>query len=151
MITQEMTYIDELNEICNRNRGILRAEDVVEYAKNPNTQLHSKFTWDDDEAAHQWRLQQARNIIRVSVVYEKRTNTEIKAFVSMMDDRYEDGGGYRLMTTVLGDKEMRERILLQAKEELLVFKQKYSHLNELAKVFEAIDKIRGEVSPRQEG
>lgn len=141
MVTRTKTYVDELNELCKQNNGILKAEDVVEFAKDPDTELHSKFTWDDDEASHQWRLLQARNIIRVSVIYEKKINQTIKAFVSLKDDRLEDGGGYRLMARVLGDKDMRERLLLQAKEELMDFKEKYSDLTELSSVFEAIDKI----------
>lgn len=141
MVTKTKTYVDELNELCKQNNGILKAEDVVEFARDPDTELHSKFTWDDDEASHQWRLLQARNIIRVSVIYEKKVNQTIKAFVSLKDDRSEEGGGYRLMARVLGDKDMRERLLLQAKEELMDIREKYSELTELSSVFEAIDRI----------
>lgn len=140
---KDRTYVDELNEICKRNRGILRAEDVVEYAADPNTQLHSKFTWDDDEASRLWRLHEARNLIRVAVIYEKKANKEIKAFVSMMDDRTGEGGGYRLTATVLSNADMRQKLLQEAKEELMVFRDKYAMLNELANIFEAINKVFG--------
>jgi len=138
-IAKDRTYVDELNELCKSNGGLLEPEQVVNYAADPSTLLHSKFTWDDDEASHLWRLHQARNLIRVVVTVEKRTNTEIRAFVSLSSDREE--GGYRLMTTVLNNKGMRQQMLEDAKRELILFREKYSMLKELSKVFEAIDSI----------
>lgn len=138
-IAKDRTYVDELSELCKSNGGLLEPEQVVNYAADPSTLLHSKFTWDDDEASHLWRLHQARNLIRVVVTVEKRTNTEIRAFVSLSSDREE--GGYRLMTTVLNNKGMRQQMLEDAKRELILFREKYSMLKELSKVFEAIDSI----------
>lgn len=138
-IAKDRTYVDELNELCQSNGGLLEPEQVVNYAADPSTLLHSRFTWDDDAASHLWRLHQARNLIRVVVTIEKRTNTEIRAFVSLSSDREE--GGYRLMTTVLNNKGMRQQMLEDAKRELVLFREKYSMLKELSKVFEAIDSI----------
>lgn len=44
--------------------GRLTPEAVVEAASDPDSPLHSAFTWDDAEAAHQHRLDQARFLIR---------------------------------------------------------------------------------------
>lgn len=140
-LTVEKTYVDELNEIAKLNDGILRPEDVIEYARNKNTELHSRFNWDDDEAAHLWRLHQARNLIRIVVSYEKHSGKICRAWVSLSPDRDGSGGGYRSMVTVLSNEEMRARLLSDAKEELEVFKEKYSVLKELAKVFEAIESL----------
>lgn len=138
-IVKQRTYVDELNELCQSNGGLLEPEHVVDYAADPNTMLHSKFTWDNDAASHLWRLHQARNLIRVVVTVEKSTQSVIRAFVSLSSDREE--GGYRAMVSVLNNKAMRQQMLEDAKRELIVFRDKYSMLKELSKVFEAIDSI----------
>ena len=65
----EPSVLDELERIAKANGGVLRAEDVVESARNERSPLHASFTWDNDEAAERWRLHQARNLIWVSVQY----------------------------------------------------------------------------------
>ena len=67
--------------------GHLTPEAVVEKARNPNTALHAMFEWDDGEAAEQYRLLQARGLIRRVVVHVTRpTETEtvtVRAFVNV--------------------------------------------------------------------
>jgi hypothetical protein len=48
--------LEEMQQIANAHGGALRPEDVVEFAQNPETALYDCFTWDDKEAARQWRL-----------------------------------------------------------------------------------------------
>jgi len=52
----------ELAKLCSSD-GI-RAADVVAAAQSPDSPLHPCFTWDDSEAAKQWRLEEARALIR---------------------------------------------------------------------------------------
>jgi hypothetical protein len=49
---------------------------VVEAARDPNSPLHSAFTWDDAEAAEQYRLAQARVLLR-RVRVEIETGTRL--------------------------------------------------------------------------
>lgn len=136
---------NELLEI-HQKHGILRPEDVVDYAKNPGTALHSQFEWDDTEAARQYRLEQARRVIRVSVTLIEVDQPETRVYVSLASDRVA-GGGYRPTQTVLSDKEMRSEMLAMARSELKRVREKYKHLTELAKVFEAIDSMEDELVP----
>lgn len=140
-ITKGEAYLRELESIAASHRGHLRAADVVEFAKDPETALHSRFTWDDTEAADRWRLQQARQIIRIAVtMYGDDHPMPFRAFVSLQGDR-QSGNGYRALATVLSDEDLRERLLEQARQELEGFRRKYSALIELSKVFEAIDEV----------
>lgn len=41
----------------------LSAEDLVKEASDPDHACHGEFEWDDTEAAHQFRLHQARTLI----------------------------------------------------------------------------------------
>jgi hypothetical protein len=130
-ILAELEALEELH-------GIVRPEDVVEFARDPSTALHERFEWDDTEAARQHRLWQAREILHVTVRYvgdvEKRP---VRAFVSLGSDRLK-GGGYRGTLRVLDDDQMRMELLLQAKREARQWADRYREFAELAKIREAI-------------
>lgn len=133
-----MSYIDELRALEDAD-GMLMPERVVEFASNPETALHSRFTWDDTEAAKAHRLWQARVLIRVVVREVPNTNTRepIRTYVSLGSDR-KDGGGYRTLVSVMEDDELRAELLAQAKAEARRWADRYRDLVELAKVREEI-------------
>lgn len=66
-----------LRAIARRNGGLLLPEKVLEAAEaDPDSPLRPHFTWDDTEAAHKRRLDEARTLIRsVKVVTETATYT----------------------------------------------------------------------------
>lgn len=127
----------ELRRIAEENGGILQAEAVIDAARKPDSILHDKFTWDDTEAAREYRLWQARQLIRCTVVFETRTETTVRAFVSLSKDRGEDGGGYRETVKVMARADTRAQLLADALAEFEVFERKYAALTELAAVFAA--------------
>jgi hypothetical protein len=64
----------ELKKIEDKSGG-LNPKSVVEAARMKDHPLHSKFTWDDSEAAEKWRLEEARALIasvKVEVEVEER-------------------------------------------------------------------------------
>ena len=140
-MTPKTAILAELEAIQKRHRGLLRPEDVVEFATDPDTALHAQFTWDDDEAAGKWRVHQARNVIRVHVQVIENDSQPVKVWVSLTEDRRQ-GNGYRSMTDVMSDDSRRERLLEQAEKEMNVFVSKYSNLKELASVIAAMKKVR---------
>jgi plasmid replication initiation protein len=61
------------------SEGRLTPESVVAAARDPQSLLHAYFEWDDHAAGEQWRLAQARRLIR-SVRLEITTQTiEVRA------------------------------------------------------------------------
>lgn len=140
-----MTIQEELEAIREEHEGILRAEDVLEFAKNPETSLHKKFTWDDTLAAQQYRLAQARAVIRVNVITPETTGMTVRAYVSMMGDRRLPGGGYRSLSDVMGNQELRRQLLAQAMKEARLWREKYKNLQELSTVFGAIDEAAEDI------
>ena len=135
----------ELDGIAESNNGILKAVDVVEFAKDPKTALHSRFVWDDTQAGHQYRLIQARHIIKqIYVTIPEKENIEYQVFVSMPDDRKNPDGGYRTLVEVMSDEEMRKKLLAQAYAEFKLWQKKYQQLKELAPVFEKMDQVVSE-------
>ena len=135
--TQKM--LDELEAIRAKHGGVLKPERVVAHAKNPKSALHARFTWDDTEAAHQWRLEEARYLIRVCVNVLPNTNEPVQAYVSLVDDR--GTNGYRALVDVMGDANLRGKFLEQARIEATAFQKKYRQITELVPVFEAMDRV----------
>ena len=109
-----MSIKDELERIRRRtDDGKLYPQDVVEFARDETTELHKHFEWNDSDAAHQYRLSQARRIIRVSVKYVERTETAthvVPVYVSLPDSRG-DSGGYETMARVLSSDERRAELI----------------------------------------
>ena len=56
LVVEELTRLQEVNRI-------LTPEVVVRAAENSESVLHKLFEWDDNKAAYNWRLQQARTIL----------------------------------------------------------------------------------------
>lgn len=139
-----------LEDIRQRNFGILRAEDVVAEAERPDSPLHTYFEWDDSEAARQYRLWQARQLIRVCVEVLPRTNdTPSRVYVSLMPDRERKGGGYRRLADVLTDTRLRQQLLEQASRDFERWEAKYNQLVELASVFDAMREVRRHITEKR--
>lgn len=133
--------VAELKRIAKENGGLLQPETVVDEARDESSPLHSRFTWDNTEAAHRYRIWQARQLIRVLVEVIAGTDETCEVFVSLSPDRERESGGYRIMTEVLSDADMRNQMLGDALDELSLFREKYRKLKELAAVFSAIKKV----------
>jgi hypothetical protein len=91
---------DELQALVNDGR--LNPEDVVDAARNPNSSLHSYFTWDDTEAAASYRLQEARALIRRVRVNVVRTDDYIVRVPSFV--RSPQGRGYQNIAVMVTNK-----------------------------------------------
>jgi EAL domain-containing protein (putative c-di-GMP-specific phosphodiesterase class I) len=132
--------VNELKRIASKNKGILKPEEVVKAAEPAKSPLHSYFCWNDTKAAQEYRIWQARMLIRTTVqTLEVNGNKElIRVFVSLKPDREFEGGGYRETLAVISNLKFRAQLLQDAYEEMKVFQDKYSGLRELASVMRAI-------------
>ena len=115
----------------------VHAEDILDKARNEDTELHKCFEWDDGIAAEKYRLQQARDIVKLLVIREESEpvdRPEIRLFYKT--DQQE---GYK-PTKIIVKKEDEYRLLLErAYGELRAFKAKYSMLTELQEIFDLIN------------
>jgi hypothetical protein len=67
-----MSIRDEL-ESLQQQSGVLKAEDVVEWARvHSDSALHGAIEWDDAVAGHNYRLWQVRQLISIHVVSNNR-------------------------------------------------------------------------------
>lgn len=68
-----MSAIAECLVSMYRRDGKLTADSVVTAASDPVSPMHDRFEWDDEVAAHEYRLEQARALIReFDIVIEDR-------------------------------------------------------------------------------
>jgi hypothetical protein len=128
-----------------KSNGVIRPADVVEHARNPESAMHGWFEWDDTEAAAQYRLEQARRLLRVYVTVKAADTTPLRTFVSLSTDREQKGGGYREMQDVMSDEQLRAQLLADAFKELRAAQTKYRGLQQLSGVWEALDEAEGDV------
>lgn len=134
--------MQELQFLQEKHGDLLKPEHVVEFASDERTALHSEFEWDDTEAAHQYRLEQARRVLRLKVIVDSPAGQQhVRMFVSLMSDRQKPGGGYRPLVDVMTADDMRDELLRQALGELKTVRKKYQLLQELRPVFKAIERV----------
>lgn len=129
-------HLNFLREQC---KGELTPPDVVKDARNPNSPLHPFFEWDDSEAAEQYRLQQARGLIRAVVaIYrsDDKPDRKMKAYVHV---REPGANHYRETQHALSLSKTREAVLRRAWEELMAWKRRYKDLEEFAQLVDQID------------
>ncbi|MDR6511455.1 hypothetical protein J2792_002327 [Novosphingobium capsulatum] len=132
---------EELERIRVANNGRLEGELVVERARDKANPLHPAFEWNDKKAAHAFRVDQARYLIRhiEVVVAEKPDAPPTRAFVSVVRDK---DRSYTSVQHAMSDEELRQQVLAQAWAELEAWRKRYAELAELADVFASIDKAR---------
>jgi len=119
---------------------IVTPEQVVERARDEASALHRYFEWDDSAAAHEYRIVQARRVLRLCVTVTGAGSPPLRALVSLSSDRAAHGG-YRPLQLVLANPEQRAVLLQDALEQLAGFQEKYERLRELAELWPVADKI----------
>lgn len=144
---------NELTDIVNTNDGYVLPEDVLARAEDPDNPLHHHFEWDDEAAAHQHRLKQARNLIQsieIRPVVEEGAdeNGNVRAFISIRQEVINDEGEevernvYVPTERAMKDEDTRELLLQRGVFEMDALRRKYNNLNEFAAVFAAIDRVK---------
>jgi hypothetical protein len=146
-----------LAAIAERNNGYLNPVAVVEAAKDPKSILHGEFEWDDDDAAHAYRVAQAGALIRrvkFTVMKTKKddpTIVEIKTartYESRPSARNKDQG-YEQVSDIMKDEDKREELIQQVLKELSAYRKRYASLMALSDVWYAIDMAMDELAPGQ--
>jgi len=135
---------ERLEKIAEKHGGELPPVAVVADARKESSPLHNSFTWDDTEAAKQWRIEQARRLIRsFEVTYmDSRDDTETthQVFVNLYENNT-PSKPYERLEDVFNDPVRRHSYLLLALCELRSFKEKYKRLTELSRIFDEIDRL----------
>lgn len=138
-----MTPVGEEIVALRASDGRFYPEIIVAWARqNPGSELHQRFQWDVERAAHEHWLWQARQLIAIHVV----DLAGDRMTVSLAIDRPR-GGGYRDLNNVMSNAELRRMATEQALSELLRWADRHRHLRELQTVLRVIDRVARSLEP----
>lgn len=124
---------EALAKLSKNGKKTLKAEDVLGAAMNPKSPLHKFFDWDDRSAARKYRLDTARLILRSVVVYHvdnKGQTTKGHEWYSIRQGRQIT---YVKSEVALSTPSLKERIVDQAKKEMLGWISRYESYKFLSK------------------
>lgn len=104
---------DAINAIARQHNGCVTPEQVLAAARNKSSPLHAAFDWDNKSAAHQYRLDQARILIR-SVRIDITTETKVVRSVFYVRDprQAHDQTGYISITKVRTESDLAREVLI---------------------------------------
>lgn len=115
-------------ERINHEQGAVTPEAVVEEAAPADAPLHPAFEWDNGKAAQEYRLAQARTLIR-AVVVEYEAKPSHAAYVHVVVD---GEGQYKPAEVVVNDVDLYQSAVLQLREWLASARRSVSELETLA-------------------
>jgi len=135
----------------------VKPTDYLNWVKaNPDSESHTLFEWDDTEAAQQYRLYQARNIINsieISIVDHRGDETFVKQWINVTiadpDDEEETQREYVSHQYAKDSPIISKQIVERAWREFVSWRQRYLEFRlalPLAAIYEATDDIADEVS-----
>lgn len=121
--------------------GVCSTVDYVTDAMDPESPLHPTIEWDEKRAAWNWQNHQARRVMNsLRIVVDGRPDPA-PAFVSLQivtDDGVTNG--YTL-TREIKVQDYREQALEDAKQQMNALRRRFSYLEALKPVWEALDQI----------
>jgi hypothetical protein len=139
---QAARYGAYLSKIAGKNDGEFRdtltPEQIVAAAEPEHSPLHDWFEWNNDDAAQQYRLVQAREMLRfIEVVRVERAVEPVRAFHVV---RIEGQSVYAKESRVFSDEELRKQVIDAALAQLESWQRRYDQYVELAGINAAITK-----------
>lgn len=112
-------------------------QEMVDMARDENSELHKCFEWNDTIAAEKYRLQQARTILAMLVFRPQKEEEQSVRVFSLTSEK----STYQPTKQFLVQADEYQDLLKRALAELEAFKRKYSTLSELEEVFRAIEAL----------
>ena len=115
---------------------------IVDKARDKNTELHKLFEWNDGIAAEKYREVQARNVIRMLVVKQEPCDEVPEPhMVRVIVSRNEGNCQYQPVQVTVRSEDSYQKLLTQAICGLEAFKRKYQALAELEFIIEELEKL----------
>lgn len=162
----------EAFEEIRHREGKLTPAAVVDSARPKESVLHEDFEWRDDVAAEKFRQGQARQMIGAVRILRVDSKPPVRAYVNVtvtsspmpkatdcirkVNERQElptiaeeenEGRCYMPLEEVLQSPSLCSQMMADARRDAQTYKQKYSTLESLADIMQAIQRTFGEDEP----
>lgn len=136
------TSAQTAGEVCEQLESTigLSAVNLLDVSRAEDAPLHDEFEWDDETAAEEYRLQQARHIINclcVKAEGAEKAAEPVRAFFKIE----KSAEMYDSLTVILRSEDKHAALLRAAAAELAAFQRKYNALAELQPLWEVIEQI----------
>ena len=127
---------DSLQAVYDRH-GMLTPGLLLEEARDPSHPLHSRFEWDDTEAAERWRLYQARKLIQLGrTVYRAEKGNQpardVRSWQAIPDPDH--GAVFEPVEKVARDELLTAMVLRDMERDWKLLKARYGHFAEFARM-----------------
>lgn len=134
-----------LEKIRQDNAGKIDVRDVVAAARPESSALHPFFEWDDSKAAREYRLGQAKTLVRAVIIEIPDSDLEVPAYVAHQS-KLPNAEACFMRAEPMAFKAKsqppvsRDATLRSALKKLEEFRHEFAQLDELAPLFRSIDK-----------
>ena len=129
---------DEIMEICEELESAT-PQQILEKARDSNTELHKCFTWDDTEAAEKWRISEARAVVRNLKIIEQKTDKQPEPTTIRDFYKTDNESGYKPTKLILKKPDEYKALVERCRSELLAIKQKFNSISEYEEIWEMIN------------
>lgn len=162
--------VGECLATIHENQGRLTAPDVVDTARSEESLLHPYFEWDDSAAANEYRLTQARHLIRSVVVVQSLPSPKcsdpvtVRAFIQVnIPQSAEETGGdcdgdadhsdgkdveiltlssYEPLSVVVATPSLRRQAVEDILDDIDSLRRKLASIEQFAMLMPTLDEIR---------
>jgi hypothetical protein len=146
-----VTLREVLQAVYERN-GALTPEIVVEEARDGtdavSQYLHDRLTWDNDDAAERWRLEEAQRLIqRAKVTYKPAEGNDLGSVRAFWAVPRENGRSYEPIEEIAADPVKSKIVLADAERAWRDLMARYGHLEEFLALVQA--DLREQASARR--
>ena len=136
----------------NQPDGRLTPEVIVEVSKSKNSVLHRFFNWDDSEAAHKYRMFQARGLINRTYIVVCKPGAEkrksgmskvivYKAIISARDPEKETRNSYHSVVEVARRPDMSDIYLNSLKNKVRAIIKEFESYKELTEILNTLKTV----------
>lgn len=133
-----------IQKIADKNGRECTPQELLEAARSKRSPINKCFEWDNFEGAERYRLQQASYLLRkvkVILVTEEGEERKVSAWSSVRSKRQPNKRAYvRTIEAMETDTEWHEEILMNALRQLVSWRKKWAHLNEISQAIRMVDK-----------
>jgi len=107
----DMKKVAEIIKELETERGRLAPLDVVNAARDPDSPMHSWFIWDNDKAADEYRIGQARQLIRTIKIDLVVRDVQVRV-VRYVRDMGDQENGYANIISVKSEADTARESLI---------------------------------------
>lgn len=144
-VAEAAAYGKRLDWLASNNSGSITAKEVLADAEKKESPLHAYFEWDDSKAAIEYRLYQARNLLRsIEVVVTRSDGTEmqVRQYYSITEQTEEgQTQSYYMLGVVLNNAEKRAAVIADAYREVVNWQLRYEQYQEFNEICSSIRKF----------